>query len=143
VGEIVRTTVRAVIINSTGQVFLVQHNEHNPSDLGKWATVGGGLEEFDADYETCLKREIAEEFGEESLNNITVIEKLFVNRQSYREDHFYMVFFSGDNLEPVAGPEILNFKWFELNAISKLPFFFGFEPDLCQLAVQRWLACRR
>lgn len=131
-----KTTVRAVVVNDKREFYFVQHNEHNPADLGKWATIGGELENFDQDLQACLTREIAEEFGSNTAQEILVLCKLFTYEQSSRIDHFFLAKYSGVDLKPVEGHEILNAQWFPWHEIKSLSFFFGIEPDLCNKALR-------
>lgn len=131
-----KKTVRAIIINNENKFFLVQHNEHNPADLGKWATVGGGLEDYDQSLQECLKREISEEFGEQAVKEITIYDQIFISQMPHREDYFFLAVYRGDDLRPIEGPEILNFRWFNGEELNSLSFFFGFEPVTIKNGVQ-------
>jgi len=130
-----RETVRAIIINNRQQAFLVKHNERNPVDMGKWATVGGGLDQSDKGHESCLLREIGEEFGEHSVFSFKIVTKLFESVRPDRIDHFYLAIFSGHRLEPEARDEILDSGWFSLNEVKHMKLFFGFEHELIESAL--------
>jgi ADP-ribose pyrophosphatase YjhB (NUDIX family) len=134
-----RETVRAVILDSRGRTFLVQHYERNPADFGKWATVGGGLEADDVDHHAALRREIGEEFGLAVLERLRIGEKLREHRSPGRLDHFYLVRFDGvlgertgaaDELLPIALEEIFAHRWFTLAEARGLSCFFGVEVEL-------------
>lgn len=131
-----RETVRAVVINSQGQAFFVQHNERNPADLGKWSCIGGGLNYADQTHQDCLRREISEEFGPEAETWFTFGPKLFESRKPDRIDHFYLAHFNGEHLTPCSPAEILNHSWFEIGQLSHLSFFFGIEGRLAAEALR-------
>lgn len=131
-----RTTVRAVVVDKHQRAFLVQHYESNPNDMGKWATIGGGLDQGDRSHEACLLREISEEFGDEASRQVVIGGKLHVNHRPDRTDHFYAVTFNGESLEPKAKDEIMNYGWFTLDEVKAMKCFFGFEAGLIETALK-------
>jgi 8-oxo-dGTP pyrophosphatase MutT (NUDIX family) len=130
-----RETVRAILIDKFNRIFLVQHRELNPNDLGKWSTIGGGIDSQDQSEITCLKREIREEFGEHAVQNMIFGDKLTINRRIDRIDHFFLVKYCGNDLVPQVPDEIMNYGWFSVNEANDLPLFFGFETDLARAAI--------
>jgi 8-oxo-dGTP pyrophosphatase MutT (NUDIX family) len=131
-----RETIRAVIVNSKGQVFLVQHKEFDPINQGKWATPGGGLEQTDANHMDGLKRELSEEFGSDALDHFVFGPMVRVSRREDRVDYFYGVHFGGVSLAPQAPEEILEAGWFSLEDASRLNTFFGIEFSLAKEVVR-------
>jgi ADP-ribose pyrophosphatase YjhB (NUDIX family) len=129
-----KTTARAVLINRNHQCLLVQHNEWNPADQGKWSTVGGRVE-LDESLKSCLERELTEEFGSFIADKFQIGPKIFENRGSDRIDHFFVVWFDGDDVTVEARDEILNHSWFLPDETRQLKLFFGFEADLCAKAL--------
>lgn len=138
-----RETVRAVIVNSKKQVFLVQHRELDPINLGKWATPGGGLEYNDSSHIDGLKRELREEFGSDALQHLIFGPLLRVSRLVDRVDYFYGVHFGGESLIPQAQDEILETGWFKLEEAGYLNTFFGFEACLAKEVVQIFWSSER
>ncbi|MEQ1877675.1 MAG: NUDIX hydrolase [Bdellovibrionia bacterium] len=130
-----RETVRAVIINRDLQTYLVQHKEKDPKDQGKWSTPGGGIEAGDSDHPACLLRELKEEFGEEFAPLFRVGAKLFQSFRKDRVDHFYFVFYRGEELEPKVPDEVIKGHWFAKEELEKISLFFGFEPQLVGQAI--------
>jgi 8-oxo-dGTP pyrophosphatase MutT (NUDIX family) len=129
-----RQTVRAILLNRNNYLLLVQHKERDPKSAGKWATIGGGIDEGES-HEISLKREIEEEFGRSAGNNIQIGSKLRESRRPDRTDHFYVVWFDGDDLDPIVPDEILAHRWFKIEEIEGLQLFFGFEKELYSLAM--------
>jgi 8-oxo-dGTP pyrophosphatase MutT (NUDIX family) len=124
-----KTTVRAVLVNQSQQCLLVQHNEWDPDNMGKWSTAGGRLERNET-HELCLKRELVEEFGSSIAEKIKVGPKLHENTRTDRIDFFYAVWFSGEDVTVIARDEILDHKWCSLDEAKQMNLFFGFEADL-------------
>lgn len=124
-----KTTVRAILINRTGRFLLVQHNEWNPADRGKWATVGGRIE-ADESHEACLRRELTEEFGLSIGDKIQIGPKIHENTREDRTDHFYVVWLNDDDVTTEAVDEILAHRWCSPSQAKQLNLFFGFEADL-------------
>jgi 8-oxo-dGTP pyrophosphatase MutT (NUDIX family) len=131
-----RETIRAIIVNSNRQVFLVQHKEIDPINQGKWATPGGGLEKTDPDHITALKRELREEFGSDALQYLVFGPMVRINRRVDRVDYFYGVRFGGVSLIPQAPDEILETRWFHLKDADQVNTFFGFEFSLAEEVVR-------
>lgn len=102
------TTSRALIFNDKNEVYLVIHNYLNPENNGKWSTPGGRMEDHDQDELTCLKREIAEEFGAESVNRIDFGQKVgvfikasrFGKQDTVTHHFFYCRLQSGKTISP-------------------------------------------
>jgi 8-oxo-dGTP pyrophosphatase MutT (NUDIX family) len=130
----VKNTARAILINRKDRCLFVQHDEWNPADRGKWATVGGRVEDGES-HEACLRREIMEEFGLSVCNKIEIGPKIFENTGKDRLDHFYVVWFEGDDVVIEAVDEILSHQWCSLDEARRLNFFFGFEADLFEKAL--------
>lgn len=125
-----RETVRAVIVDRNERVFLVQHRERNPADLGKWGNPGGGIDETDPSHLHALTRELTEEFGDNLAGQIQIGRKLRENLRPDRKDHFYCVLFEGEKISPQAPEEIMNSGWFTFEEAANLKLFFGFEAEL-------------
>ncbi len=133
-----RETVRAVIVDKNKRTFLVQHQESNLANLGKWGTPGGGIDKTDLNHEQALTRELSEEFGKELLE-LTVIGPLLRSHYStHRADHFYSVLFLGSAILPCAPDEIINSGWFSFSEAKNLNLFFGFEAELAQMADEKF-----
>ena len=130
-----RETVRALVVNNKKEIFFVQHNEQDPKNLGKWSTIGGGLDSGET-YIECLFREIEEEFGYVSAQNIKIGTKLLKNEYYGRIDHFYAAFYKGKNLIPIVTEEIISSQWFTHEEVLKLNTFFGFEKKLAKEALK-------
>jgi 8-oxo-dGTP pyrophosphatase MutT (NUDIX family) len=130
-----RETVRAIIMGKDKKIFLVQHREMNPSDMGKWGTPGGCIEKSDIDQNQTLLRELSEEFGNDVINQIKIGPKLRVNHRADRVDHFYLVVFSGSQMPPKSTNEIMNSGWFNLEEASALELYFGFEVQLAKESI--------
>ena len=131
-----KESVRAVVINRQKRhAFFVQHVEWNPADVGKWSTIGGGIEAGDPDHLSCLKREIAEEFGIDSVAHFNFLRKLHTNYWESRTDHFYLAEYLGEVLRPNCPEEIENHAWFLPKEFRELPFFFGIEGRLAEEAL--------
>lgn len=127
-------TVRAILINLNNHCLFVQHNERNPDDLGKWATVGGRQNQGET-HEACLMRELNEEFGTSVEGKLNIGPKIFENFQPNRIDYFYVVWFDGKDVRVQADDEILNHKWCSKEDSEKLNLFFGFESKLYRKAL--------
>jgi 8-oxo-dGTP pyrophosphatase MutT (NUDIX family) len=135
-----RTTVRAILIDSMDRLFLAQHNERDPQDLGKWGTVGGGLDEEDKDFLSCLKREIREEFGENAVLRMNFGSYLGIHERKDRVDHFFVIETKDTTLSTSQPEEILDTRFFTLAEVDDLRsrnlLFFGIEADFFRMALK-------
>ncbi len=86
-------------------------------------------------FEACLKRELIEEFGTVVEDKIKIGPKIFENFRSDRNDHFYVVWFDGDDVIVQAKDEILNHRWCSPEEVKLLICFFGFEYEICKKAL--------
>lgn len=91
-----KSSSRALIFDQQDKVYIVTHFYMNPANDGKWSTVGGRREELDKDDLDCLKREIVEEFGQETLDGLEVRHKVGeykrkceINNTDTVTHHFY------------------------------------------------------
>lgn len=125
-----RESVRAVIIGADRRMFLVQHHEKNPDDIGKWATAGGGIDQNDENHISCLRRELSEEFGGDALDGLHFGAKIRSHTGMGRIAHFYLVTARSQNFSPVATDEIMSCGWFTYDEAKSLRLFFGIESDL-------------
>lgn len=130
-----RQSVRAVILNRSLQTFLVQYREKDKKDFGKWTTPGFYLDNANEDHAERLMKELKETFGEEFGQLFRVGAKLYQNFGKDRVDHFYFVFFRGEDMEPRESKDILKSAWFEKERLKMHPLYFGFETQLVGQAI--------
>lgn len=144
-----KSSSRALIIDSKNQVYLVTHNYLNPKNDGKWSTVGGRREPLDSDDRSCLIREIGEEFGEETLRHLDVVEKIGsftrpceINEQDTVSHHFFVCRWTGAQaLNPsLHQSEIKDGRFFTLAEVEEIAanenFVLGCEARLIRMALQ-------
>lgn len=134
-GVEMRKTVRAILMDQNQKFLFVQHNEANPSDMGKWATVGGGIDEKDQSHAEALEREIREEFEWSVPQDLIVGSLLHTSTRRDRTDFFYFVKINCEEFRIKDRSEVLAFKWFSLSETEALSFFFGFEAELARKVV--------
>lgn len=126
--------VRA-IMHHAGRFLLVQHNNRQPENRGKWSTPGGGVEPYDADFHEALRREMREEFEVE----ITIADFIATYEYKKREHHVFLAF-PVHTLFVTDPSEIVAYRWFTPEEVAALDsagkLHTGFELD----AVRRALA---
>lgn len=120
--------VTAAIIQKDGQ-FLCAQRKDSSEQGGKWEFPGGKIENGESP-ETCLERELSEEFGIETncadffYENIHDYEDKIVNLKSYFVQH------TRGNFQLLAHQ---NIKWLPLNEIHKLDWADADLPIVKQL----------
>jgi len=131
---------RAIIVNLQREVYLVVHNYVNPRNAGKWSTVGGRRDASDRDDLGCLRREIAEEFGADVLENCRIVSEIGSILKDQVRHIFFAVEFFGDTLKPLHTDEVLKGEFMALEAAEELgrvgKLFFGTEYSMAAKAIQ-------
>lgn len=101
--------IAALPINNKGELLIVK-----PVDKESWISLGGMLEENETEIE-CLKREISEELGVETLSDPEFFCETPVEIAAGTTDvkvvvKFYLVDINEEKIKP-DGQEIGEFKW--------------------------------
>ena len=129
-----RHTARAVLTNSQGHCFLALHNHYLPENIGKWGTVGGILDDSDADISACLARELSEEFCSVSADTFKISEKLVEVTRGSTVHHFFRVWTNEVSLTIAQPQEILEAGFLTLDEVEKLKskgkLYFDVEDEL-------------
>lgn len=140
-----KSSSRALIFDEKKRTYLVTHNYTNPKNNGKWSTVGGRRETFDATDIDCLRRELTEELGESALDSLRIISKVgefSTSCELYGIDtvihHFYYCeLLPGKSISPSLNQvELRNGQFFEKEKIKQIAdskmFVLGCEFDLIE-----------
>jgi mutator protein MutT len=111
-----RVSVKAVIKNGDGKVFVVkeQHEGASPKpEYHRWELPGGGIDHGET-VEEALKRELKEEVGVSGVklkmkllgHNIRYVELV----PTYKLDIFYLVEVD-NNFSPIVGEDVKEIAW--------------------------------
>jgi len=117
--EFTRRVIVSAIIEKDGKYLLTQQGDGNHKDL--WAFPGGGLELYEGELISALKREVREEIGVEVEGETLLDAQVFLNPA----DKFQLVaiFFKCrlKTGEPKKTREIEDFKWMSLEELKAFP----------------------
>ena len=105
----------AVIVNKDNNILLLKRSEDGGWGAGKYALVGGRIEEGETPEQAC-KREIFEETG---LNLSNFNERYNITKDGESENIF-AVRFNGDDDDIKLNQEHTSYGWFGINEIPYL-----------------------
>lgn len=119
----VKKNALAVIVNDDKQILLLRR-ENNPNiwQPGKWALVGGGVEEGETPEEAC-RREIKEETG---LDISKFRKKFVIQRNPESVEHIFVAKYDGDSHDIELNNEHTNYGWYSPEEL----FFLNCVPNL-------------
>lgn len=116
----------AVIINSNGEILLIQHNGGGDSSsihYGKWHMPGGRLN-MDDEPQEGLKREILEETG---LTDVDIIMPCHTSRWGFgkpvKYSVAYLAYVNGrPDVHLPASERAMAYRWFQPSELASLRF---------------------
>ena len=121
--DAVKKNALAAIINNQNQILLLRRNPNIEMwQPGKWALVGGGVEEGETPEE-AVKREIKEETG---LNINKFKEKFTIQRSPDNIEYIFIAKYDGDPFEIKLNWEHINYGWYSPDEL----FFLNHVPNL-------------
>lgn len=117
----IKENALAVIIDNNDQVLLLKRSGNKEYwGAGKWALVGGGIEEGETPIEAC-QREIYEETG----LKVNDFEKSFsIQRNPDSIEHIFIVKYTGDSHRIKLNDEHTNYGWYfpeEIHFLNHVP----------------------
>lgn len=121
--DVVKKNALAAIINNDNQILLLRRNPNVEMwQPGKWALVGGAVEEGETPEE-AVKREIKEETG---LDVNKFKEKFTIQRSSDSIEYIFIAKFDGDPYNIKLNWEHINYGWYSPNEL----YFLNHVPNL-------------
>jgi 8-oxo-dGTP pyrophosphatase MutT (NUDIX family) len=112
-----------IIVNNDNQILLLKRNPNIEQwQPGKWALVGGSVEEGETPEEAC-KREIKEEIG---LNINQFKEKFNIQRNPDSIEYIFILKYDDDPLDIRLNFEHIKYGWFSPEEIR----FLDYVPNL-------------
>lgn len=122
VENIVNNYALAVIINDDKQILLLKRNPNIETwQPGKWALVGGGIEEGEEPIDGC-KREVKEETGIDINNKIN--QKFTIQRNPDSTEHVFICKYDGEPNDIKLDFENIAYGWFlpdEIKFLDHVP----------------------
>lgn len=119
--EGIRKNALGILVNDDRQILLVKRNPNIEQwQPGKWALVGGGVEDNETPEEACI-REIKEEVNFDVKN---IREKCKLQRNSDSTEYIFIGKFDNDPHDIKLNHEHINYGWFypeEMVFINHVP----------------------
>lgn len=123
--EGVKKNALAVIINNDKQLLLLRRSPNKEYwGAGKWALVGGGVEEGETPLEAC-QREIWEE-TKLQINKFK--EKFTIQRNPDSVEYIFIAKYDGDPFDVKLNDEHTNYGWYDPEEI----YFLNHVPNLVE-----------
>lgn len=113
-------SLKVFLTNTDGETLILQNSDKFHSrgfyDLPGWRI---DFDEFDTDYETILRREIAEELWVNVKSNIS-LKPVSMGRLENKQDRVLLLIFEADYIsgEIVISEEHEQYKWVQLNELN-------------------------
>jgi 8-oxo-dGTP pyrophosphatase MutT (NUDIX family) len=85
---ILRRSIRALLFDENDRLVLLKRSR--PGEATYWKTAGGGVEPTDADNESTLERELAEELGASATIGIPVFYVTVPVEGGVKVQHYYL-----------------------------------------------------
>jgi 8-oxo-dGTP pyrophosphatase MutT (NUDIX family) len=107
-----------IIVNNDNQILLMKRaNDPDIWQPGKWALVGGEVEDDDASPEVACKREIKEETG---LDIDKFKQKFSIQRNPDSIEHIFIAKYDGDPHAVEMNEEHTNYGWYQPHEMGYL-----------------------
>ncbi len=120
-------SLKVFLTNTDGETLILQNSDRWHS-RGFYDVPGGRIDEdeFDIDYESILRREIAEELWKDVKCNIS-LKPVSMWRFRYKKDKVFLLMFEADYLsgDIEISDEHEQYKWVKLNELDLEKYFMS------------------
>lgn len=131
-----RMCVRALLFDPAGRLLLFRYRNdpniytigHLPETVDYWGTVGGGVE-GDEDFETAVRREIAEETGHDNIILGPAVwqrrvDLMFYGNPLHIDETFFVAHTDRNDLSTAGHTQIerkfvADMQWWDMDALEK------------------------
>lgn len=133
--------VLSFIVNDKKELLLLKGSSNDPQfKKSFWYVVTGGCEKEDATKEDTVIREIKEEIGINTINNIIYLNWIFKYNSLGKECTEYVYIAYTNSKKIILNEENIDYKWCSLKEFIELIQWFGDKKELeevLKLAIEK------